>query len=47
MKRTTIKQLFRSTDLKNGENELQKITDEYVKKIDEVAAAKSKEIMEI
>ena len=34
-------------DLKNGENELQKITDEFVKKLDEVAAAKTKEIMEI
>ncbi len=34
-------------DLKNGENELQKITDEFVKKIDEIAAAKEKEVMEI
>ncbi len=34
-------------DQKYGEEEIQKITDEYVKKIDEVAAAKSKEIMEI
>ncbi len=34
-------------DLKYGEEELQKITDEFIKKIDEVAAAKTKEIMEI
>lgn len=34
-------------DLKNGENELQKITDEFVKKIEEIASAKEKEIMEI
>ncbi len=34
-------------DLKNGETELQKITDEFVKKIDELAAAKEKEVMEI
>ncbi len=34
-------------DLKNGENELQKITDEFVKKIDEIASAKEKEVMEI
>lgn len=34
-------------DQKYGEEEIQKITDDFVKKIDEVAAAKSKEIMEI
>jgi ribosome recycling factor len=34
-------------DQKYGEEEIQKITDEFNKKIDEVAAAKSKEIMEI
>ncbi|MBR4287537.1 MAG: ribosome recycling factor [Clostridia bacterium] len=34
-------------DQKYGEEEIQKITDEFIKKIDEVAAAKSKEIMEI
>ncbi len=34
-------------DQKNGEEKIQKITDEYVKKIDEIAAAKTKEIMEI
>ncbi len=34
-------------DLKNGENELQKITDEFVKKVDEIAVAKEKEVMEI
>ncbi len=34
-------------DLKNGENELQKITDEFVKKVDEIASAKEKEVMEI
>ena len=34
-------------DLKNGENELQKITDEFVKKVDEIAASKEKEVMEI
>lgn len=34
-------------DQKYGEEKLQKITDEYVKKIDEIADAKTKEIMEI
>ena len=34
-------------DQKYGEEELQKITDEYIKKIDEISAAKTKEIMEI
>ncbi len=34
-------------DQKYAEEELQKITDEFVKKVDEVAAAKTKEIMEI
>lgn len=34
-------------DQKDGEEKIQKITDEFIKKIDEVAAAKTKEIMEI
>lgn len=34
-------------DLKDGEEELQKITDNYIKKIDEVAKVKENEIMEI
>ncbi len=34
-------------DQKDGEIELQKITDEFIKKIDEIAAAKTAEIMEI
>ena len=34
-------------DLHNGEEKIQKITDEYVKKTDELSAAKEKEIMEI
>jgi ribosome recycling factor len=34
-------------DLKNGEHELQKITDLYVKKIDEILKIKEKEIMEV
>lgn len=34
-------------DLRDGENEIQKITDEFVKKVDEAVAAKEKEIMEI
>lgn len=34
-------------DQKYGEDKLQKITDEFVKKIDGIADAKSKEIMEI
>ena len=34
-------------DQKYGEEEMQKITDEFIKKIDEVSAAKTKEIMEI
>ena len=34
-------------DQKSGEEEIQKITDDFVKRIDEIAAAKTKEIMEI
>ncbi len=34
-------------DQKYGEEKLQKITDEFVKRIDEIADAKTKEIMEI
>lgn len=34
-------------DQKYAEEELQKITDEFIKKVEEVAAAKTKEIMEI
>lgn len=34
-------------DLKDGEKELQDITDDYIKDIDGLAAAKEKEIMEI
>jgi ribosome recycling factor len=34
-------------DLKDGEKELQDITDEFVKEIDAVASAKEKEVMEI
>ncbi len=34
-------------DQKSAEEKIQKITDEFIKKIDEVAAAKTKEIMEI
>lgn len=34
-------------DLKDGENELQKITDKFIKEIDGIAAKKEKEIMEI
>lgn len=34
-------------DLKDGEKEIQKITDNFIKEIDELSAAKQKEIMEI
>ncbi len=34
-------------DLKDGEEELQKITDDFIKNIDKIAAAKESEIMEI
>ena len=34
-------------DQKYAEEEIQKITDEFIKKLDEVAAGKTKEIMEI
>ncbi|NLA76900.1 MAG: ribosome recycling factor [Clostridiales bacterium] len=39
--------LITEDDQKEGEKELQDITDNYVKKIDEISAAKEKEIMEI
>lgn len=34
-------------DLKDGEKEIQKITDNFIKEVDDLATAKSKEIMEI
>ena len=34
-------------DLKNGEDELQKITDEFIKEIDAAASTKEKEVMSI
>lgn len=34
-------------DLKNGEEEIQKITDANIKEIDKIASAKEKEVMEI
>ena len=34
-------------DLKDGENELQDITDGFIKETDIIAAAKEKEVMEI
>ena len=34
-------------DLKDGEKEIQKITDGFIKEVDDLAAAKAKEIMEI
>lgn len=34
-------------DLKNGEDKLQKITDKHIKEVDEIAAAKDKEIMSL
>lgn len=34
-------------DLKNGEDELQKITDEFIKEIDSTSSAKEKEVMSI
>ena len=34
-------------DLKRGQDEVQKVTDKHVKQVDEVIAAKEKEIMEV
>ena len=34
-------------DLKDGEKEIQKITDNFIKEVDDLAAAKAKDIMEI
>lgn len=34
-------------DLKSGEEEVQKITDNYIKEIEKIASAKEKEVMEI
>lgn len=34
-------------DLRNGEEKMQKITDSFIKKVDEMVAAKEKDIMEI
>ena len=38
---------FTEDDLKYGETEVQKITDDFVKKVDDVAKAKEQEVMEI
>ena len=34
-------------DLKNGEKEIQKITDGFVKEVEDLAAAKEKEILTV
>ena len=44
---STIRNLFTEDDQKQLEEQMQKITDKFVKKIDQVCEEKIKEIMEI
>jgi ribosome recycling factor len=39
--------LISEDDLKRGEEELQKITDEYIEKVNEIGERKEKEILEV
>jgi ribosome recycling factor len=55
IRRDTLEQLkalkdgggFSEDDLRRGQDEVQKLTDRYVKEIDRILAAKEKEVMEI
>ncbi|TRZ65892.1 ribosome recycling factor [bacterium] len=47
LKKTEKSEHISEDDRKHGENEIQKLTDKYIKEIDEVLAKKEKEIMEV
>jgi ribosome recycling factor len=47
LKKTEKQEHISEDDRKNGENEIQKLTDKYIKEIDEVLSKKEKEIMEV
>ncbi|HSG41874.1 MAG TPA: ribosome recycling factor [Anaerolineales bacterium] len=47
MKSFEKEKLISEDDLYKGRDEIQKLTDEYIKKVDEVGSAKEQEIMEV
>lgn len=47
LKKTEKEEHISEDDRKNGENEVQKLTDKYIKEIDNVLSKKEKEIMEV
>jgi ribosome recycling factor len=47
MKSFEKEKLISEDDFYHGRDNIQKLTDEYIKKVDEVGAAKEKEILEI
>jgi ribosome recycling factor len=47
LKKTEKEEHISEDDRKNGEHEIQKLTDKYIKEIDEILAKKEKEIMEV
>ena len=47
LKKTEKEEHISEDDRKNGEHEIQKLTDKYIKEIDEVLSKKEKEIMEV
>ncbi len=47
LKKTEKEEHISEDDRKHGEQEVQKLTDKFIKEIDEIIAAKEKEIMEV
>lgn len=47
LKEFESEKMISEDDLKRGENEVQKLTDEYIKKIDDLGSEKEKDIMEL
>jgi len=47
LKKTEKEEHISEDDRKNGEHDIQKLTDKYIKEIDEVLSKKEKEIMEV
>lgn len=47
LKEFESEKMISEDDLKRGENEVQKLTDQYIKKIDDLGSEKEKDIMEL
>ncbi len=47
MKKSEKEEHISEDELKHGENEVQKLTDRYIKQLDDILAGKEKEIMEV